>query len=86
MPKRFWGKVLEGAGLLTLWPVAVAKGAIDAANGGSYNESVRKTMDSIGDGFGAFGDRHADHIEKTILTGITKIGADEYNKTHNKES
>ena len=76
MHKTLWGNVLGTVGVLVAAPVSLVKGAIDALSGGDFDEGVKSVVDPTMKAFGDFGDRHAEHIEQTIITGAAiGIGA-----------
>lgn len=86
MARTFWGNALKNVvggvvGTAAL-PFAVARGAVSAAKGESFEKGFEGTFHKLEEimpsaqAFEEFGDKHADHIEKTLITGtVIAMGA-----------
>jgi hypothetical protein len=64
--KTFWGKTLKLAAFFVSMPVVIVEHGVRTARGKDLDAPI--TL-SILNAAGRFGDKHADHIEKNIITG-----------------
>ena len=83
--KTFWGKVLEGTAvagaLIATTPIALVKGAVDAANGKSFGKGFGETFDKLDElvpnatfeKIGEFGDKNGAVITTVVVGTVTSL-------------
>jgi hypothetical protein len=73
---KFWGNVFGFAGAIASLPVALAKGAFDKLDGGSFTEGADKLCTSVSEACEKFGRERGDQITNAaIFVAVSTIGS-----------
>ena len=80
----FWGKTFALVTLPAAALAGTAKGTYNAVSGnGSFGDGFEETIDIMCNSAEEFGDKHADHINKTVIGMVGAVTANEIKKRRN---